>query len=1035
MSNSLKVELRSRFALSGAALLSLSLLVSAAGSPVRIQVQESALLEVGKTIQRELAPEQKFVHKITLGANQYVHIRVQQQGLDVALVLAAPSGEQILEIDSPNGRDGLEEIQVALAGAGEYSLEVRAIEKGAPLGRYSATLIEVRNATDDDFKSGRATRNVIEAKQLRAQRTLPAARLALSKLAEAEQLRIELGDIRGQIDVIIYIGITYQVLGDQKAAIETYQRSIPLSQQAGDTDNEATAYNNLGYIYYRVDDYQNALFYMRLGLETYLQSGHEKSTAEVLENMGSIYRALGEPGKAIDYYSRAGVVARKYKLSNIESHNLKDLGSAYSDLGDYQKALAMELEALPSLRQQRDSEGEQTCLGRIAAEYLALGDDQNALEYFQQALKASISGSSEQGIASSFYGLGKVYDRQGDSQKATDNFKKALQFSAQTPKGTARVLCALAESEFKAGQFSEAETDMRKAIELIESVRNRISAQELRTSFFSKDNRVIYESYISLLMGLHKQAPQKGYDKESFGASEKARARSLLELLAVARADIRQGVEPGLLERKRALHTQLNNKAAQLSRLLVARAADDKVAAAKSDYAKSEEELQQIEELIRKASPRYAALTQSQTVSLAEAQLLLDKDSVLLEYSLGKDRSFLWVITSDSIQTFELPKRDDVDKAARAVYAPLTARNRIIKFETVAEKNERVAKADSEISQAASVLSRMVLAPAANALSKKRVLIVPDGGLYYVPFAIFPTGKSPSAKGRPLVLDHEVVSLPSASALAVLRRELEGRITAPRTIAIFADPVFGRDDERFQSIAAKQNSSKPSAGVVAKSRGVDAAEFSDLTRAAQNLDGENSSVNLQRLPFTRREAEAITAIASSQQSKTLLDFSARRSTALDPELSQYRIIHFATHSFISSAHPEVSGIVLSLVDEKGDDRDGFIRASDVYNLKLPADLIVLSGCRTGLGKEIRGEGLVGMSQSFMYAGAARVMVSLWDVQDEATAELMQRFYRGLLTEKLSPAAALRAAQVSMHQNKRWSSPYYWAGFTLQGEPR
>jgi CHAT domain-containing protein/tetratricopeptide (TPR) repeat protein len=1037
MSSLLKVAKACRFALAGVVLLGLMLSIRPAGSHAAAQSQESFPLQLGQSIHRELAPELKHVYKIAVGANQFIHIKVEQLGLDVALVLVAPTGEQIFQLDSPNGRNGPEEIRAALADAGEYILEVRAVEKLAPAGGYTATIIEVRAATDDDFKSFRATRLFVEARILRNQRTGSALRQALTKLAEAERLRVELGDKLGQIEVIKYIGITNQVLGDQQTAIATYQRGIPLTKEVGAVEEEAIIYNNLGFIYYKIDDFQNALFYMRLGLETKLGAGKEESTGELLENIGTTYLTVGEPEKAIEYFTRAQAIARKYKLSKIEAHALRDLGLAYSSLGDHQRALAMALEALPAMRQLRDGPGELTTLLHIASEYLALGDDQNALKYFEQGLKASIEGKNSLNVASAYYGIGRVYDRQGDPLKAIANFKEALGIVSllETPRRTARVLSAMAASEFKAGRYSEAETDMRKAIDLIESVRNRLSAQELRTSFFSSENREIYEASISLLMDLHKQAEDKGYDKEAFAASEKARARSLLELLAVARTDIRQGVDAGLLERERGLRDRVNDKAAQLSRLLVARAADDKVAAAKSDYARTEEELQQVEAQIRKASPRYAALMQSQTVSLAETRALLDKDSALLEYSLGKDRSFLWVITSDSMQTFALPKRADIEKSARAVYELLTARNRTIKFETVAEKRARIARAETEISQAASFLSRMVLAPAAKALAKKRLLIVPDGALYYVPFAILPIANPQIRNDRLLILDHEVVNLPSASALAMLRQELKGRVPASRTVAIFADPVFGREDERYKSVARKANGTRPGSGLVAKSRGVEATEFSDLTRAAREGDGEDSGASLPRLPFTRQEAEAIAAIASTKQSQRLLDFSASRTRALGPELSQYRIIHFATHSFISSAHPQVSGVVLSLIDENGDDQDGFIRAADVYNLKLPADLIVLSGCRTGLGREIRGEGMVGMTQSFMYAGAARVMVSLWDVQDEATADLMKRFYRGLLAEKLSPAAALRAAQVSMAGDKRWSSPYYWAGFTLQGEPR
>lgn len=177
----------------------------------------------------------------------------------------------------------------------------------------------------------------------------------------------------------------------------------------------------------------------------------------------------------------------------------------------------------------------------------------------------------------------------------------------------------------------------------------------------------------------------------------------------------------------------------------------------------------------------------------------------------------------------------------------------------------------------------------------------------------------------------------------------------------------------------------------------------------------------------------ILASAPAGQSKAALDFGANRATATGGELSQYRYIHFATHGLLNSSHPELSGIVLSLVDEQGRRQDGFLRLHEIYNLELPADLIVLSACQTGLGKEIKGEGLVGLTRGFMYAGAARVTASLWKVDDAATAELMGRFYFAMLKKKLSPPAALRQAQREMAELTRWHSPYYWAAFTMQGD--
>ena len=441
--------------------------------------------------------------------------------------------------------------------------------------------------------------------------------------------------------------------------------------------------------------------------------------------------------------------------------------------------------------------------------------------------------------------------------------------------------------------------------------------------------------------------------------------------------------------------------------------------------------MQQVEAAIRRASPRYAADSITNN-AIPEAQALLDVPAPNTP-SAASEAS--WVITSDSVQTFELAKREDINKTVKDVYALLTARNKIVKFETVDEQKTRVAKAEAELPQALAALSHLLLPPGANVSSRKKLLIVPDGALFYMPFGVLSFART-GTTGQPLVNAHEIVSLPSASTLAILRKELAGREAAPKAAAIFADPVFSKDDERYKTLAAKKReATMTSAALTVKSRGVELSDFSDLTRAAQEADGETDSLILSRLPFTRREAEAIRAAGSPLGIRTALDFLANRTAALDPELAQYRIIHFATHSFISNAHPEVSGIVLSLIDVNGKEQDGFLHARDVYNLRLPAELVVLSGCRTGLGKEIRGEGLVGMTQSFMYAGAARVLVSLWDVQDEATAELMKQFYQQMATAKLSPAAALRAAQAGMARDKRWSAPYYWAGFALQGEPR
>jgi CHAT domain-containing protein len=340
---------------------------------------------------------------------------------------------------------------------------------------------------------------------------------------------------------------------------------------------------------------------------------------------------------------------------------------------------------------------------------------------------------------------------------------------------------------------------------------------------------------------------------------------------------------------------------------------------------------------------------------------------------------------------------------------------------------------------AALALSRTLLGPVAADLGKKRLVVVAEGALQYIPFAALPApakvnSASPSV---PLVAEHEIVSLPSASTVALLRRETEGRTPAVKLAVVLADPVFSKDDPRVAQSGGGEISknpktsdhkiSDPVSGSASNSDDLQRAELSERSAKESGLPG------FDRLRASRREAETIVELAGKNNAVEELDFDSSRETATSDALGQYRIIHIATHGLLNSRNPELSGLVFSLVDRQGNPENGFLEAQDIYNLKLGADLVVLSACQTALGKEIRGEGLVGLTRAFMYAGVPRVVASLWKVPDQATTELMQKFYRGVLQQGLEPAAALRAAQFAMWKEPRRSAPYYWAGFTLQGD--
>jgi len=565
--------------------------------------------------------------------------------------------------------------------------------------------------------------------------------------------------------------------------------------------------------------------------------------------------------------------------------------------------------------------------------------------------------------------------------------------------GEASSLTGLARLARAGGRLDEARTHIEAALERIESLRTAVARQELRSSYLaSKQDE--YELYVDVLMQMHRRDPTAGYDRAALEASDRGRARSLLDMLAEARADLRRDVSPEILERERTLQRELNARESARLQLLSGRHSDAEAAAIQKDVGALLAAYQGIQAQIRTASPRYAALTQPRPPHADEIRALLDTDTVLVEYALGEPRSYLWIVTDGTLRSVELPGRDAIEEPARRLH------------ELLGRGSQRVVR--TQIRLAAADLSRMLLEPIGGELRRKRLLVVTTGVLQYVPFAMLPD-PSPTRTGQPLIVDHEVAYLPSASMFKLLRDEHGAGAMTGRSVAVLADPVFDRSD--------------PRAGRAAGRRG-DVESARDVERAA----AESGVMRFERLVFSRQEAQTIAALAPRGQVLKALDFDASRATATTPKLGEYDIVHFATHTLINSAHPELSGIVLSLVDERGGGQDGFVRVHEIFNLRLAADLVVLSGCQTALGKEIRGEGLIGLTRGFMYAGVPRVVASLWNVKDSATSELMQRFYRGLLQTKLTPAAALRAAQVSMWRDPRWSAPYQWAGFVLQGLP-
>lgn len=639
---------------------------------------------------------------------------------------------------------------------------------------------------------------------------------------------------------------------------------------------------------------------------------------------------------------------------------------------------------------------------------------------------------SPQGLETAFSltDLGDLFTKQGNLSKAEEHYRNSLAIVERTSPGTLLEyddLASLADISRLRRHLGEAARLYGKALDALERHTDQLGGgTEVRLGFRGT-HQYRYRQYADALL-------QQRESEHAFQVLERSRARSLVEMLSTAHIDVHQGVDSGLLQQEQTVQQNLTGKSNQRLRLVSGEHTEDQLKALDKEIAELLSEREEVRGQIQSASPAYAALTRPKPLTAKEVQQqLLDQDTALLEYSLGDERSYLFALTPTTLNTYELPSRKKIEHAARRVYALLTARNHAVRGETRQQRRARLRFTTQSYQRAILELSRMILQPVAAELPNKRLLIVTDGTLAYIPFA----GLRLPGSSVPLVANHEIVYLPSASALAVLRQQEQGRKQPPRAVAVLADPVFSEDDPRvMRSLPVREVLATNSSPRAVAPPDYDSFEADLPAHLLQRSIGDvkpAGRLRLNRLPYTRQEAQAIASSVPTGQGLQALDFQASRSTATSPDLAQYRIVHFATHGLLDSRHPELSGLVLSLVDEHGQAQNGFLELQDIYNLNLSADLVVLSACETALGKEVDGEGLVGLTRGFMYAGASRVMASLWRVDDEATAQLMKKFYEGMLQEGKTPAAALEEAQRWMQGQRKWSEPYYWAGFVLQGE--
>ena len=735
-------------------------------------------------------------------------------------------------------------------------------------------------------------------------------------------------------------------------------------------------------------------------------------------------------------------------------------------------ALTVALEAKKELDEYRVSivySSYELGMGRLA---FAANNLEEARKHFQNAWEAS--GSTIAGIAklgqvrrfraASRTSLGDVALQQGKFKDATKFYNEAkkgaqddkrldLMWPAQRGLGRSLWLQAVQEKDPKKSMSlrESALTNYKESLATIETLRQgSLRADESRTTFLASIKDVFDEAASAYAATALLASPTAGaplsdkaleYASEAFRISEQSRARSLLDMLSETDAVITEGVPAELLKRKQENLDRQQDIADILTGITVSNEElKKKPAELDAELEKLQTEYEEIENQIRTASPRYATLTANKPLSLAEVQQnVLDDQTALIEYTLQPDESYLFVATKSAVNLFKLPGRATVEKLAmdlRGQLIPSKLQRRIVGID-VAEANRGLgvaAAAPEDVTPFvadSNALYKVVLEPAAGMVGEKRLLVVADGALNYIPFEVLlksPDGGDFSSLGY-LVKSNEIVYAPSASVVGAIKQQ-RTKATG-HAMLIIADPVFNSNDAR-----AHKTTGAPSNDAEVRGLGIQGA-LADVagSTAPATTNSTMEGLPLVRLQGTRTEAEQISKLAkgSGAQADVWLDLDANEDNLGTRDVTKYRIIHVATHGLLNAERPQFTGVVLSLVGNKT--HDGFVRTDEVFNLRLGSPLVMLSACETGLGKEKRGEGVMGLTRAFMYAGAPTVGVSLWSVADKSTADLMTDFYKRLLTtgDATTTSGALRGAQLAMISGKKYSAPFYWAPFVLVGD--
>lgn len=962
-----------------------------------------------------------------LAAGEYLEVSVSQEEADRVATLRPPGGGTALRIDTvtPVAAQVPERVRFVAGRPGLHVLEVSGGSSGSR-GRFRLSIAARRPATARDRTAARAVAQLAEAERLRRTKNRSNEEQALPIYEQAARGFAALGDRGEEAYARIQRGRVLAGHGRWEEAEREYRRAVqlcpierePVGRAVATTDLALLLSSPLG----RTEEARTLLrevlpIWRRLGAvsrmaqvenELALRAQERGELAEAERLFLSSIAHREKEGNDYEVALALGNLATVYGSANESRLSLDTVLLAESRLppttrpADRAWFLAKRGEALARLR--RFAEAESALLeGRALAVEGAASDSvegaqfdrrlaqlayqvgriEEAVARYRSALAGFEAAGHEPGAVATTQDLAWAELHRGRLDVAERLFRavppRAREIGDRWIEAAARL--GLARVERANRRPAAALREAREALGIVESLRHRAGRADLGSSVFA-DRQSTFDLAAELLIERHDATGEPAFAEETFGIAERSRARRLLDLLT---GDAPEPAPGAREEGPGAASHAVGEAEKSVERLRALGASEERIRAAEAELRLALAEL-------RRAAPVGPGGFSAVPLSLAEIRRRLDARTALLEFDLGERSSSLWVVTREGLDRFPLPGRERVERSV------------VLALEVLSSPG-----ATAESVQAQRVLAetaRLLFGAALPSLRQPRWLIVADGALQALPLGALP---DPRDRGRPLLASREVVYAPSASVAVQLTARGRRPSADGPLLAVFADSVYEPTDPRL-SATPPSRSIRPSKAEAETERGLE----------------------LPRLPASAAEARRILDLVPASRRIEALGPDAIKERILSGELASSRLLHFAVHGRPSFDLPELSSLEFSRFQSDGRPIDGTLHAYEIARLRLRADLVVLSACRSGQGTQIAGEGLVGLSHAFLAAGAARVVASYWPVQDEATAELMARFYEGLLTRRLSASLALSRAQLSIAADPRWRRPYYWAGFSVQG---